>query len=84
MTGRRVDEYTEAEVQRLFAEHTQIAEQGITITRREQTLVLSGEVESRERCEEILRIAQLHFPDATIESDIGVTRKHAPSEAEEL
>lgn len=81
---RPLDEYVEAEVQRLLTEDAGLGEQGITVARREHTLILCGEVESRQRCEEIVRAVQERFPDIDLRVDIGVTRASAPTEAEEL
>ncbi|PWU60046.1 hypothetical protein DLE60_13155 [Micromonospora globispora] len=78
------DEYVEAEIQRLLAEDPSVAEQGITVVRRERGLVLYGEVESPHRREEILRRVAERFPDVPVMSDIGVIRAQAPSQAEEL
>jgi hypothetical protein len=82
--NRPIDEYVEAAVQRLLTEHTEIAEQGIGVARREHTLVLCGEVESPRRRDDIMRIVTSHFPDVRFTTDIGVTRAGPPSEAEEL
>lgn len=82
--SRHVDEYLEAEIQRLLAEHLGISEQGISVTRREQTLVLCGEVESAQRRDDILRLVAEQFPEVRVQSDIGLTRTHPPAEAEEL
>jgi hypothetical protein len=82
--SRPIDEYVEAAVQRLLTEDSGIAEQGITVARREHTLVLFGEVESRQRRDEILRLVTEAFPDVRVSADIGVTRAGIPSEAEEL
>lgn len=79
-----IDEYTEAAVQRLLTEHGGLAEQGIKVVRRERVLVLCGEVESRQRRDEILRLVHENFPDVPLSVDIGVTRANAPTEAEEL
>ncbi|HEY2949344.1 MAG TPA: hypothetical protein VGJ53_13285 [Micromonosporaceae bacterium] len=79
-----IDEYVEAAVQRLLTEHAGVAEQGITVARREHTLILCGEVESRHRRDEILRLVAEAYPDVRLSADIGVTRAHAPTEAEEL
>ena len=65
------DEYVEAEIQRLLAEDPAVAEQGITVVRRERAIVLYGEVESPHRREEILRRVSERFPDVPITSDIG-------------
>ncbi len=74
----------EAEIQRLLAEHGRVAEQGITVQRRENTLVLGGEVESPQRRDEICRQITAHFPDVEISCDIGITRTGAPNEVEEI
>jgi hypothetical protein len=74
----------EAEIQRLLTEHDRIAEQGITVQHRENTVVLSGEVESPQRRDEICRQVSARFPDVEITCDIGVTRAQAPNEVEEI
>ncbi len=77
-------EYLEAEVERLLAEHGDIAEQGICVSAREHRLVLSGEVESAARRDEIRRQVERQFPDIEVQCDIGITRSHTPTDAEEL
>jgi hypothetical protein len=84
MNSDPVDEYVEAELQRLLTEHRDIAEQGITVRRREQVLVLSGEVASAQRRDDIMRLVHERFPEARLQVDIGLTRTLAPREAEEL
>jgi hypothetical protein len=79
---RPLDEYVEAEVQRLLTEDE--GEQGLTVARREHTLILCGEVESKARCEEIVRRVTGQFPDIDLLVDIGITRTSPPTEAEEL
>jgi hypothetical protein len=79
-----LDEYVEAEVQRLLTEDEHVAEQGISLRRREHTLVLGGEVESAERRDEICRRITARFPDLEIACDIGVVRAQAPTEVEEI
>ena len=74
----------EAEIQRLLAEHDRVAEQGITVHRRDNQVVLSGEVESTQRRDEICRQITSHFPEIEITCDIGITRAQAPSEVEEI
>lgn len=83
-TTRPLDEYVEAEIHRLLIEDMAIAEQGITVVRREHTLILCGEVESAGRRDEIVRRIHERFPDVQLSCDIGITRAQAPSEAEEL
>jgi hypothetical protein len=84
MAVRRLDEYLEAEIQRLLTEDVDVAEQGITVVRRDQALLVSGEVESPHRRDAILHRLAEAFPDVPIECDIGIIRAQAPSEAEEL
>jgi len=74
----------EAEIQRLLTESDRVAEQGITVQRRDHQVVLGGEVESGRRRDEICRQITEHFPDVEIVCDIGVTRAQAPSEVEEI
>ena len=74
----------EAEIQRLLTEHDRIAEQGITVQRRDHLVVLGGEVESAQRRDEICRQITAHFPDVEITCDIGITRSQAPNEVEEI
>lgn len=81
---RALDEYVEAEIQRLLTEDGRVAEQGITVTRREHTLILAGEVESAHRRDEICRRVAAHFPEVELSCDIGVVRAQAPSEAEDI
>ena len=78
------EEYLEAEIQRLLTEDGRVAEQGITVQRREHAVVLLGDVESSQRRDEICRQIAEHFPDLEITCDIGITRAQAPSEVEEI
>ncbi|MBG0567664.1 hypothetical protein [Actinoplanes aureus] len=74
----------EAEIQRLLTEDDRISEQGITVQRRENLVVLGGEVESAQRRDEICRQVTTRFPEIEITCDIGITRAQAPSEVEEI
>ncbi|MEV4756164.1 hypothetical protein AB0J86_13780 [Micromonospora sp. NPDC049559] len=78
------DEYLEADLQRILTENPDIAEQGITVVRRDHSLVLYGEVESDQRREEIVRRVTERFPGVPILADIGLIRTQEPSEIEEL
>lgn len=78
------DDYTEAAVRRLLSENSAVADQAVEVVRREQTLVLRGEVESDRRRQDILRLVRDNFPELMVRDDIGVTRYQAPEEAEEL
>jgi hypothetical protein len=76
----QLDEYLQAEIQRLLCEDGRIAELGITVHRREQTVVLGGEVESAARRDEICRQIHARFPDVEITCDIGITRAQGPGD----
>jgi len=80
----QLDDYLEAQIQRLLTESGRIAEQGITIQRRDNLVVLGGEVESPERRDEICRQISAHFPEVELSCDIGITRAQAPNEVEEI
>ncbi|WP_306212276.1 hypothetical protein [Actinoplanes sp. RD1] len=82
--AQQLDEYVEAQIQRLLTESGAVAEQGITVQRREHLLVLGGEVESAQRRDEICRQITDSFPDVEIACDIGIVRAAAPSEVEEI
>lgn len=79
-----LDEYVEAAMQRLLAEEDGLAEQGIRVQRRDHFMLLSGEVTSPRRRDEIERLVRARFPDVPVQVDIGVTRAQPPREAEEL
>jgi hypothetical protein len=81
----KVDTNTESQLQRLLAEDERVAELGIRVIRLEEGgFALSGEVESPQRKELILRVVSEKFPDLTVHYDIGVTRVHEPDEVEEI
>ena len=82
--GVEMTDYLEESIQRLLAEDGRIAEQGITVQRHEQSVVLGGEVESPERRAEICRRITERFPDVEITCDIGITRTSVPVDAEEI
>jgi osmotically-inducible protein OsmY len=78
----QLDDYVEAEIQRLLTEDGAVAEQGITVQRRDNVVVLGGEVESGQRRDEICRQVTTHFPGVELVCDIGITRAQAPAPAE--
>jgi hypothetical protein len=77
-------EYLEAEIQRLLTEDGAVAEQGITVQRRDNLVVLGGEVETSQRRDEICRQITTRFPQVEIVCDIGIVRAQAPAEVEEI
>jgi hypothetical protein len=79
-----LDEYAEAAIQRMLTEHPDLGEQGITLIRREHRLVLSGEVETPQRAEQIRALVHQAVPDVELVCDIGVTRAAMPTDHEDL
>ncbi|GAA1825943.1 hypothetical protein GCM10009682_52060 [Luedemannella flava] len=80
----QLDEYGEARVQRLLAEHDGVTEQGITVIRREGAVVLCGMVESTARRDDIVSLVSREFPEVTVVCDIQIAPARPPIEAEEL
>ncbi len=76
------DEYLLAQVQRLLAEDS--GELGIDAMRRDDVLVLRGEVESQERCREVERRVADAFPELKIRNELTVPHVHKPVEPEQL
>lgn len=78
------DEYAEAELQRCLAEGDDVAEQGIDVIRRDDVVVVHGEVESEARREAILRCVRDTFPGKQVRAEIVLIPVAAPAEAEDV
>ena len=78
------DEYADAQVQRHLAEDDDIAELGIDILRRDDVIVLRGEVETAARRDAIGQQVSAHFPGRAVHNEIHVVQVHRPAEAEVL
>jgi hypothetical protein len=77
-------EYAEGQVQQLLAEDPRTNEQGIRVTRRDDSFVLVGEVEGAERRDVICAVVAEAFPDVNIQCDIGLTKTREPDDVEEI
>ena len=84
MSNSKHDEYAEAELQRCLAEGDDVAEQGIDIIRRDEIVVVHGEVESEARREAILRCVTDSFPGKEVRCEIALIPVGAPAEAEDV
>jgi len=84
MSDSKRDEYAEAELQRCLAEDENVAEQGIEVTRRDDVVVVHGEVESAARRDAILRCVSNCFPGKEVRSEIVLIPVGAPAEAEDV
>jgi osmotically-inducible protein OsmY len=80
----RSDDVIEAHIQRLLAENEDIAEQGITVARRDAVVVLCGVVETPARRDQIVRMVSEYLPDTRVESEITIAETDAPSRMEKL
>lgn len=78
------DEYADAQVQRHLAEDDDIAELGIDILRRDDVIVLRGEVETAARRDAIGQQVATHYPGRSVRNEIHVIQVHVPAEAEVL
>ena len=78
-------EYTDAHLQRVLAEDGRIAELGIDVTvGRDETIVLSGQVESAERCQAIEDRVREECPGCRIVNEVIVVSTDPPNRAELL
>jgi hypothetical protein len=76
------DEYLLAHIQRVLAEHG--SELGVDVARRDEEFVLTGDVESEQRRQEVERIVAEHVPQARVRNEIRITRVGTPDDAELL
>jgi osmotically-inducible protein OsmY len=77
-------DYTDAELHRLLAEDSTIAELGIEMSVRGGSIVLSGQVESSERGRQIVARAAEHFGLDRVVNEIVVVPTDPPTGAEEV
>jgi hypothetical protein len=84
MSNTKHDEYAEAELQRCLAEREDTAEQGVDIIRRDDVVVVHGEVESEARRDAILRCVSESFPGKQVRAEIVLIPVAAPAEAEDV
>jgi hypothetical protein len=77
-------EYAEGRVQQLLAEDPRTNEQGIRVSRSDDGLVLTGEVECAERRDVICAVVAEALPDVQIQCDIGLTTTREPDDVEEI
>ncbi|NUT32629.1 MAG: hypothetical protein HOV79_06085 [Hamadaea sp.] len=76
------DEYLLAQLQRLLAEDG--AELGIEAVRRDDVIVLRGEVESEQRRSEAERRVADAFPELKVRNELTIPHVHKPVESEQL
>lgn len=84
MNNGKHDEYAEAELQRGLAEGDDLFEQGIDIIRRDDVVVVHGEVESDARRDAILRRVRDSFPGKQVRAEIVLIPVGTPAEAEDV
>lgn len=84
MSNSKHDEYAEADLQRCLAESEDVFEQGIDIVRRDDMVVVHGEVESEARRDAILRCVRDSFPGKQVRAEIVLIPVGMPAEAEDV
>lgn len=77
-------QYQVAAVRRALAEDDRTAEQGIKVTVRGDTILLSGDVECARRRDEIAEVVHEVVPKMRIYNDIKVTEAGEPTGREEF
>jgi hypothetical protein len=80
MTDR--SDHLEGDLQHLLAEEGDVTEQGLTIQREEDIIVLRGEVLSGHRRDAILATIAEHFPDIEVRSELTVIPVGRPQGSE--
>jgi hypothetical protein len=72
----------EGDIQHLLTE--ELGEQGVSILRETDTVVLRGEVLSEQRCAEIEQAVVQAFPDLRVRSELTVLPTVSPDGVEDL
>lgn len=74
--------HLEGDLQHLLAEHQDITEQGLTIQREDDAVVLRGEVLSAERRETILHAIAASYPEVDLRCEVTVIPAQRPDGSE--
>jgi hypothetical protein len=78
------DPYREADLHRLLAEDDGAADLGIEIRSFGSVVVMSGQVESPDRCTELERLVRQRLPDSQVVNHLVVTGAEAPAAPDEV
>ena len=77
-------QYLVAHLQTTLAEDPRTAEQGVRVTVRGDQVVVSGDVATAERRDEVSSVISEIAPDMVIHNDIRVVSAQEPTRREEL
>ncbi|MFI6871739.1 BON domain-containing protein [Nocardia sp. NPDC050406] len=77
-------QYLVANLRRAFAEDPRTAELGVQVTIRGNVVVLSGEVASDQRRQQLEAVVHEHAPKLRVHNDVRVSAAAGPAETEEL
>lgn len=77
-------QYLVANLRRAFAEDPRTAELGVQVTIRGNVVVLSGEVTSPQRREQLAEVVHEHAPKLRVHNDVRVSAPAGPADTEEL
>ncbi|HEV2778913.1 MAG TPA: BON domain-containing protein [Actinophytocola sp.] len=77
-------QYVAARLRRMLAEDPRTAEQGVRVTVRGQQVMVSGDVASPERREQLEVVLREAVPDMVVHNDVRIVRAGEPTDREEL
>lgn len=77
-------QYLVARLRSALAEDPRTAEQGVRVTVRGDQVVVSGDVATQQRCEEVSSVIKEVAPDLVIHNDLRVVNAQEPTRREEL
>lgn len=77
-------QYVAARLRRMLAEDPRTAEQGVRVTVRGQQVMVSGDVASPERRQQLELVLREAVPNMVVHNDVRVVRAGEPTDREEL
>jgi osmotically-inducible protein OsmY len=77
-------QYVAARLRRMLAEDPRTAEQGVRVTVRGQQVMVSGDVASAERRDQLELVLREAVPDMVVHNDVRIVRAGEPTDREEL
>jgi hypothetical protein len=81
---REPPQYLVQRLRRAIAEDPRTAELGVQVRVRGKVVFLTGEVVTRQRCEQLARVVAEAAPELTVRNDVHVVPASVPNDREEL
>jgi osmotically-inducible protein OsmY len=82
--GREPPQYLVQRLRRALAQDPRTAELGVQVKVRGAVVFLTGEVVTRQRCEQLAQVVAETAPGLTVHNDVHVVPARAPDGREEL